>query len=225
MCIIKRCRMLKHRKAALLTENLWTKPLQKNIFRQRSDIFYGWMNVLFGDSAKLKKWLFVKTCCFDNFRREDRLKRLVQCGSLTTSGGSASSPWRLWEVRLFLKEVARDGEQTRVLSISFIFLIFTTLPLSHSGSPWDVRLSSNCGMSQRTVFNNMVCPQGWSAPRGWTWPPGLNFVSWGECSPLYWLEEWRGKQRISRPQGITSPLGDKIHSGGITSPLGVKVCP
>jgi hypothetical protein len=35
----------------------------------------------------------------------------------------------------FFKEVARGGEQTRVLSIYFIFPFFTTLPLSHSGSP------------------------------------------------------------------------------------------
>jgi hypothetical protein len=35
----------------------------------------------------------------------------------------------------FFKEVARDGERTRVLLISFIFSIFTTLPLSRSGSP------------------------------------------------------------------------------------------
>jgi hypothetical protein len=35
----------------------------------------------------------------------------------------------------FLKEVAWGGERTRVLSISFIFSNFTTLPLSHSGSP------------------------------------------------------------------------------------------
>jgi hypothetical protein len=33
------------------------------------------------------------------------------------------------------KEVARGGERPRVLSISFIFSFFTTLPLSHSGSP------------------------------------------------------------------------------------------
>jgi hypothetical protein len=37
---------------------------------------------------------------------------------------------------MFFKEVARGvGEWTRVLSISFIFSFFTTLPLSHSGSP------------------------------------------------------------------------------------------
>jgi hypothetical protein len=36
---------------------------------------------------------------------------------------------------IFFKEVARGGERTRVLSISFIFSAFTTLPLSHSGSP------------------------------------------------------------------------------------------
>jgi hypothetical protein len=36
----------------------------------------------------------------------------------------------------FLKEVARGGERTRVLSISFIFTFFTTLPLSPSGSPY-----------------------------------------------------------------------------------------
>jgi hypothetical protein len=35
----------------------------------------------------------------------------------------------------FLKENARGGEQTRVLLISIIFSFFTTLPLSHSGSP------------------------------------------------------------------------------------------
>jgi hypothetical protein len=35
----------------------------------------------------------------------------------------------------FLKEVGRGKEQTRVLSISFIFSFITTLPLSHSGSP------------------------------------------------------------------------------------------
>jgi hypothetical protein len=29
------------------------------------------------------------------------------------------------------------GERTWVLSISFIFSFFTTLPLSHSGSPFD----------------------------------------------------------------------------------------
>jgi hypothetical protein len=33
----------------------------------------------------------------------------------------------------YYKEVARGGERTRVLSISFIFPFFTTLPLSHSG--------------------------------------------------------------------------------------------
>jgi hypothetical protein len=36
---------------------------------------------------------------------------------------------------IFYKEVARGGERTQVLSISFIFSFFTTLPLSHSGSP------------------------------------------------------------------------------------------
>jgi hypothetical protein len=35
----------------------------------------------------------------------------------------------------FFKEVARGGERTRGLSISFIFSFFSTLPLSHSGSP------------------------------------------------------------------------------------------
>jgi hypothetical protein len=33
------------------------------------------------------------------------------------------------------KEVAWGGERTQVLSISFIVLFTTTLPLSHSGSP------------------------------------------------------------------------------------------
>jgi hypothetical protein len=36
---------------------------------------------------------------------------------------------------ILFKEVARGGEQTQVLWISFIFSFFTTLPLSHSGSP------------------------------------------------------------------------------------------
>jgi hypothetical protein len=40
-----------------------------------------------------------------------------------------------YEMFFLKKEVARGGEQTRVLSISFIFSFFTTLPLSHSGSP------------------------------------------------------------------------------------------
>jgi hypothetical protein len=35
----------------------------------------------------------------------------------------------------FKKEVARGGEQTQVLLISFTFSFFTTLPLSQSGSP------------------------------------------------------------------------------------------
>jgi hypothetical protein len=35
----------------------------------------------------------------------------------------------------FKKEVARGGERTRVLLISFIFTFFITLPLNHSGSP------------------------------------------------------------------------------------------
>jgi hypothetical protein len=38
-------------------------------------------------------------------------------------------------IGLFFKEVARGGKRTLVLSISFIFSLFTTLPLSHSGSP------------------------------------------------------------------------------------------
>jgi hypothetical protein len=40
------------------------------------------------------------------------------------------------KMSVFLKkEVARGGERTQVLLISFIFSFFTTLPLSHSGSP------------------------------------------------------------------------------------------
>jgi hypothetical protein len=40
------------------------------------------------------------------------------------------------KMSVFLKkEVARGGEGTQVLLISFIFSFFTTLPLSHSGSP------------------------------------------------------------------------------------------
>jgi hypothetical protein len=39
---------------------------------------------------------------------------------------------------MLFKEVARGGERTRVLSISFYFLIFTTLPLSHSGYPFSM---------------------------------------------------------------------------------------
>jgi hypothetical protein len=35
----------------------------------------------------------------------------------------------------FFKEVVRVGERTRDLSISFIFSFFTTLLMSHSGSP------------------------------------------------------------------------------------------
>jgi hypothetical protein len=51
------------------------------------------------------------------------------------------TPWNLppksvrHDLLLFFKEVARGGERTRVLLISFIFSFFTTLPLSNSGSP------------------------------------------------------------------------------------------
>jgi hypothetical protein len=44
-------------------------------------------------------------------------------------GSSSKTPF------LLKKEVARGGERTRVLLVSFIFSFFTTLPLSHSGSP------------------------------------------------------------------------------------------
>jgi hypothetical protein len=46
--------------------------------------------------------------------------------------------WKALEYKL-KKEVARGGERTRVLLISFIFSFFTTLPLSHSGSPWSIK--------------------------------------------------------------------------------------
>jgi hypothetical protein len=39
------------------------------------------------------------------------------------------------QLKEFKKEVARGGERTRALSISFIFSFLTTLPLSPSGSP------------------------------------------------------------------------------------------
>jgi hypothetical protein len=53
----------------------------------------------------------------------------------------------------FLKEVARGGEQTRVLSISFIFSFFTTLTLSHSGTSFTSRLSipSRCACFQMPI--------------------------------------------------------------------------
>jgi hypothetical protein len=43
---------------------------------------------------------------------------------------------------------------------------------------------------------------------------------------VYFLDEWRGKQKIS-PPGITSPPapGDKIHPWGTTVPLGSKYAP
>jgi hypothetical protein len=39
------------------------------------------------------------------------------------------------KLHFFKKEVARGGERTRVFLISSIFTFFTTLPLSHIGSP------------------------------------------------------------------------------------------
>jgi hypothetical protein len=42
------------------------------------------------------------------------------------------------KISVIKKEVVRGGEQTRVILISFIFSFFTSLPLSHSGSPKDL---------------------------------------------------------------------------------------
>jgi hypothetical protein len=90
---------------------------------------------------------------------------------------------------------------------------------------------------QRPVFNNIVFPS------GYTWPPGVNLAprgdnSEGECSPLrsppgvntlYWLEEWRGKLRISPPgdnftaRGQSTLLGDNFDPGGQSLPLGAKL--
>jgi hypothetical protein len=62
---------------------------------------------------------------------------------------------------------------------------------------------------------------------------GLLSSMYGECSPLcssqgvntlYCLEEWRGKY-IIKPQGITSPPGDKINPWWTTSPLGSRFAP
>jgi hypothetical protein len=50
-----------------------------------------------------------------------------------------SSPYR---PKTFLRGFP-GGEQTRVLSISFYFLIFTTLPLSDSGSPLAKNFTGN----------------------------------------------------------------------------------
>jgi hypothetical protein len=67
-------------------------------------------------------------------------------------------------------------------------------------------------------------------PLGWTFPQGVNFVTYGECSPLrsppgvntlYCLEEQRGEQRIS-PPGDNFTARVKIHPLGTTSPLGSK---
>jgi hypothetical protein len=52
--------------------------------------------------------------------------------------GKKNPRMHLSKINVFVflkKEVARGGERTRVLSISFIFSFFTTILLSHSGSP------------------------------------------------------------------------------------------
>jgi hypothetical protein len=57
--------------------------------------------------------------------------------------------------KLLKKEVARGGERTRVLSISFIFSFFTTLPLSHSGSPCTTKLSAL--QRHLTLISLLIC--------------------------------------------------------------------
>jgi hypothetical protein len=85
----------------------------------------------------------------------------------------------------------------------------------------------------RPVFNNMVCPQGWSLPLGVNLAHRGELCPLGECSPLcsppgvntlYCLEEWRAEQRISppgdnlTPRGQDSFLGDNFAHGGQSLP-------
>jgi hypothetical protein len=51
----------------------------------------------------------------------------------------------------------------------------------------------------------------------------LSFIPQGEHS--LFIEEWRGKQRISPPGHNFTLIGDRIHSSGIMSYLGFKVFP
>jgi hypothetical protein len=53
------------------------------------------------------------------------------------------------------------------------------------------------GCNLRPGFNNMVCPQGLTLPLGVDFAP-----------------KNRGANREFHPQGVTSPIGDKVHSGG-----------
>jgi hypothetical protein len=67
------------------------------------------------------------------------------------------------------------------------------------------------------VFNNMVCPQGWSLARG------ANLYSRAEqiiSSPGEKIHPW-GKKFT--PRGKNSPLGDNFAPGGQGLPIGVKL--
>jgi hypothetical protein len=67
------------------------------------------------------------------------------------------------------------------------------------------------------------------APRGEICPPGPGWSSPLGVNTLYFLEEWRGEQRILTPgdnftpTGQNSPLGDNFAPGGQSLPLGVKL--
>jgi hypothetical protein len=66
----------------------------------------------------------------------DRHERKPDLAEHGPENGSTANRNSFTSQNPFLKkEIARGGERTRVLLISFIFSFFATLPLSHSGSP------------------------------------------------------------------------------------------
>jgi hypothetical protein len=77
---------------------------------------------------------------------------------------------------------------------------------------------------QKPVFNNMVCPQGWSLPLGEMFtlrsPTGV--------ITLHCLDEWRSEQIISPPEdnfilrGQNSLLRDNFAPGGQSLSLGAR---
>jgi hypothetical protein len=85
----------------------------------------------------------------------------------------------------------------------------------------------------RPFLNSPLAPRVKLTPRGEICFLGgmftPSFTPKGE-HPTVYLEEWRGKQRISHPgkttpRGETSPTGDKIHPWGTTSLLESKLAP
>jgi hypothetical protein len=106
-------------------------------------------------------------------------------------------------------------------SITYVGTYRSTVFCSSSIEVRKIKLEKIVNRLQRPVFNNMVCPQGWSLPLWVNLAPRGEICSLGGMfNPSFtpgvntlYVEEWRREQWIS-PQGITIPLGDKFHPWG-----------